>query len=241
MKTTASLSNVLLGQLPMDERGRLLARGEWIKLQIRDALYDAAEPIRFVYFPRSGLYSVLALMDDGSAVEVASVGNDGLIGVPVALGVAASPRRCFCQILGEALRLDADVFREELRRPALQAIVGRYIDAFLVQTTQLTACNSVHSIQQRYARWILMTQDQLGLDQFALTQDFLAQMLGVRRASVNSAAATLQELGYIRYSRGRITVIDRRGVERAACECHRVIRTASENAFYPNAANEPTH
>ncbi|HEU4561941.1 MAG TPA: Crp/Fnr family transcriptional regulator [Longimicrobium sp.] len=168
---------------------------------------------------------MLGLMDDGSAVETATIGNEGLVGVPVFLGAMQMAGQAFAQVPGEAYRLPAGALREEVRRgSALATLLGRYTQALFTLVAQSSACNRKHAVEQRCARWLLMTHDRVPGDTFELTQHFLSQMLGVRRATVNEAAAALQERGLIDYTRGRITIIDRAGLEAAACACYAIIR-----------------
>jgi CRP-like cAMP-binding protein len=158
-------------------------------------------------------------------VEIATVGNEGMLGLPVFLGGGSIPARVFCQIEGEALRMRAERFREHVRRhEPVREVLGRYTQALFNFVAQSAACNRVHPVQKRCARWMLITQDRIGRDTFPLTQEFLALMLGTRRAAVNTAASALQRAGFIRYQRGQVSISDRRGLEGAACECYGVIR-----------------
>jgi CRP-like cAMP-binding protein len=178
-----------------------------------------------VYFPIGVVISLVTSMEDGTAVELATVGREGMVGLPVFLGTGSLPIQAFGQIPGEALRVTAEAFRAEIKRngPLVQ-VLNRYMQALFIQVAQVAACNRVHLVEQRRARWLLQTHDRVGADQFLLTQEFLAQMLGVRRAGVSVAAGLLQKAGLIRYARGRITILDRPGQESAACECYRVVR-----------------
>jgi CRP-like cAMP-binding protein len=164
-------------------------------------------------------------MEDGRIAEVGTIGNEGMAGLPVFLGAETTPTLAFQQVPGEALRMRVDAFREEVRNDgALTRVLHRYTQALLTQVAQAAACNRLHSIGQRCACWLLMTQDRVGTDEFELTHEFLGQMLGVRRATVTEVAGTLQEAGLITYSRGKITVLDCQGLEAASCECYQVIR-----------------
>ena len=217
--------NRLLAALPREDYERLLAKLDMVSLAIKQIVYEPNGPIPHVYFPTSAVTSVISIMEDGVGVEVATVGNEGMVGLPLFLGAATTPLQAFCQVPGAAARLKADVFRDEIDRGSpLHGLLQRYTQALLNQIAQSAACNRVHSIDQRCARWLLMTHDRVRADQFLLTQEFLAQMLGVRRASVNTAAGMLQKAGFIRYTRGRITVTDRPGLESASCECYRIIK-----------------
>ncbi len=216
--------NRLLAALPDDERQRLAAHLELVELTLRQLLYEPGKPIEHVYFPVDAVLSVLAVMDDGQAVEVATVGNEGMVGIPVFLGVSVSPGLSFCQLPGRALRMPAGAFRELANGAgAFQQVLQRYTYAFFTQLSQGSACNRLHHMDQRLARWLLLTHDRVGRDQFLLTQEFIAQMLGVRRATVTEAAGRLQRDGLITYRRGILTIADRKGLEAASCECYRII------------------
>jgi len=224
--------NVLLASLPEARRRPLMARGEAIFLRKKDLLYEADGPIRHVYFPQGGVVSLLVIMHDGRTVEVGTVGNEGIVGVPALLGATRSPIRAVTQIAGEALRIDVELFRKEMRRGGpLPDLMHRYVQAVLHQRAQLAACNHLHSVEERMCRWLLSAQDRVGSDEFPLTQEFLAAMLVVRRASVTVVAGLLQRAGLIRYSRGRITILDRRGLEAASCECYHVFKREQDRVF----------
>ena len=216
--------NRLLDLLPAADRRRLLDRMELVELDLRQRIYEPGKPIEHVYFPLTTVISMLAVMEDGQAVEVATMGNEGMAGLPVFLGASTSPDLAFAQIPGRALRLPAGEFHELANGAGtVQALLQRYTQAFFVQLAQGAACNRLHSVDQRLARWLLMTHDRVGQDQFPLTQEFMAQMLAVRRATVTEAARRLQQALLITYSRGIITIVDRPGLEAASCECYRII------------------
>jgi CRP-like cAMP-binding protein len=216
--------NRLLDTLPAADRQRLQERMELVELDLKEPIYERGKPIEYVYFPLTAVISLLAVMDDGQAVEVATMGNEGMAGLPVFLGATTSPDRAFAQVAGRALRMPAGEFRELANGAGvIQALLQRYTQAFFVQLAQGAACNRLHSMDQRLARWLLMTNDRVGQDQFPLTQEFMAQMLAVRRATVTEAAGRLQQAGLITYSRGIIAVLDRPGLEAASCECYRII------------------
>ena len=214
--------NRLLAALPRRERDRLVPHLEPVSLRFEEVLYEPDGPIRHVYFPTSGMISLLVVLDDGLAAQVGRVGNEGMVGLPVFLGVPTSHTRAFVEIPGEALRMKAQVFRQELRRAgALSGLLLRYTQALLRHSERLTACNTWHTVEQRLCRWLLVAHDRVRADQFEVIQEFLAEMLGVHRQSVTLAAGNLQRAGVIRYSRGRLTILDRRGLEAASCECYR--------------------
>ncbi len=224
----AALSgNRLLDRLPVADQARVrqgmaLARGE-----MRSVLLATGAVIQSVYFPVDAVVSSLTTMSDGAGVEILTIGNEGMVGSPLLLGSTKMSEREFCQVQvpGKLWRLDASIFRDEIARGgAFGEMVQLYIQGLFSQITQQVACNGLHSVNERCSRWLLLTHDRVNADEFPLTHEFLSQMLGVRRASVSLAAAALQNAGIIRYRLGRITVIDREGLEATACECYRVIR-----------------
>jgi CRP-like cAMP-binding protein len=217
--------NRLLAALPREDYERLLPDLEPVTFGIKEVVYEPNGPILYVYFPISGVFSMVTMMADGAAVENATVGNEGMVGLPVFLGAETMPSRAFSQVPGQAVRLEAEVFREAVRRSSpFQRVLLRYTQALLNLIAQTAACNRLHSIEERCSRWLLMTHDRVGGDQFLLTQEFLGQMLGVRRQSVNAVAGILQKAALIRYRRGQITILDRQGLEAGACECYGIIR-----------------
>lgn len=182
-----------------------------------------------VYFPINGVVSMLARVDEKALVEVATVGNEGMVGVPLFLGAKLSPGTMISQVPGEALRMDAEALQRAVAETGpLMSLLHRYTQALMVQISQGNACNRMHSVEERCARWLLLTHDRVDSDEFTLTQEFLGDMLGVRRASVNIVASIFQRAGFIRYSRGRITILNRAGLESAVCGCYAVIRDEYE-------------
>jgi CRP-like cAMP-binding protein len=224
--------NRLLSALPRRECARLAAVLEPISLSFKEPIYDSGVSIRHVVFPTSGIVSLVTDVDEESTVEVATVGNEGMVGLPVFLGANSMPGRALCQIPGDGLRMDARAFKKEADRPGkLRQLLLLYTQATLNFIAQTAACNRVHSVEERCARWLLISQDRVGTNRIPLTQEFMGQMLGVRRATVNVAAGMLHKAGLIRYARGRITVLDRRGLEKSACECYRKIRAEFDRLF----------
>ncbi|MGH9077501.1 MAG: Crp/Fnr family transcriptional regulator [Acidimicrobiales bacterium] len=194
---------------------------------MKDVLLGAGEAIQNVWFPVDAVVSSLTTMADGVSVEIATIGSEGMVGSPLFLGSATMPAREFAQVQvpGKLWRMDASIFAKEMASGgAFQEVVQLYVQALFSQITQQVACNGLHSVNERCSRWLLLTLDRVGSDEFPLTHEFLAQMLGVRRASVTLAAGALQHAGLIRYRMGRMTVLDRAGLEATACECYRVIR-----------------
>jgi CRP-like cAMP-binding protein len=218
-------TNRLLAALPTDVYDRLRAAMTPVALRHAQQLYDIGEPITHVYFPLTALVSLLILLEDGKQVEMAAVGREGMAGVPVVLGADTDNHAAVAQVPGTALRLDTETLRAVLRvAPELQQLLGRYTLVLITQAGQAAACNGLHALAERGARWLLETHDRVGADQFPLTQDFLAAMLGVRRPSVTIAAGILQQAGLITYHRGQVTILDRAGLEAASCECYAIIR-----------------
>jgi CRP-like cAMP-binding protein len=227
-----NLPNKLLANLTPREYELLKPHLEEISLIDRQVLYQPDEEIQYVYFPFGGVVSLLTIMKDGSGVEIATVGNEGMVGTPIVLGALSMHEQALCQIPGDAMRIKSKTLLKQMdRTPNLKRLMSRYMQGLVVQFTQGVACNRLHTIEQRCARWLLMTHDCVNTDTFPLTQEFLAQMLGVRRAGVNEAAGTLQNDGLITYHRGVIKVIDRKGLEAVACECYGVIVDQFEKLF----------
>lgn len=214
--------NRLLAALPGKDRQHLVANCEEATLTLYDVLYEPGERLRHVHFPVTGFISLLTPIDRSTHLEVGLVGNEGMVGTPLVLGVAMSPLQALVQGAGRSLRMDAAPFRRELGRSLpLQALLSRYLFVRMTQLAQAAGCTHSHLVEARLARWLLMTQDRAQSDRFHITHEFLALMLGVRRAGVTKAATSLQKLGLIRYSRGDIVVLDRPGLKVASCACYR--------------------
>jgi CRP-like cAMP-binding protein len=223
LSATETRGNRLLALLPSRDRARLRPHLKPAALAYRQSLYRASKPIEYVYFIESGVGSLVNTMANGQAAEVGTIGNEGIVGLPLLLGDDRAPTSVYVQVPGAGLRMKAAVFRKELARSAsLRAVMHHYAHAFFNQVAQSAACNHFHSLQQRCCRWLLMTHDRMHSDEFLLTQEFLAMMLGVQRTGVTAAASALQRAGLIRYTRGNVTILDRRGLERRSCECYGV-------------------
>lgn len=236
---TRAGTNRVLDNLPRRIRRELDRKLEPIDLPFRQELFAPNEPITHVYFPLSGVVSLVSKMADGSIVEVATTGNEGMVGLPVYLGADRMPGSAFSQVPGHGLQLSSPEFRKAVRQSeAFAEMLNRYSQALFNQVAQSAACNRVHPADERTARWLLMTHDRVATDTFPLTQEFLAQMLGVRRAAVNVSAGSLQRAGLIQYSRGSITVLDRRGLEAASCECYKIIRDEYDRLLPPTRNDE---
>ncbi len=217
--------NQLLTLLPNAVRNRILSDCEEIYLETREVLYEANKPMSGAYFPLDGVVSLISPMENGDQFEVATTGNEGMLGLPLFLGVDQTPLKSFSQVPGSCLRIPTPLFRKHVgREPQFSGVLSRFAEALMIQISQSTACNRAHSMDQRCCRWLLMTHDRVNRDEFQLTQEFLAQMLGVRRATVSEVASKLQDDKLIRYSRGVITVLSRRGLELRTCSCYWVIR-----------------
>lgn len=217
--------NALLEALPAADRDSLLEKMERVASPIRETIYESNGPIRHAYFPLAGVYSLVVIMSDGQTVEAATVGNEGMVGMPLYFGAESSPHRALAQIEGEALRMRAKDFRAALEHEGpLHDVLRRYYQGLVNQMAYSVACNRLHSIEERMCRWLLMSHDRVAEDQFSLTQEFLAQMLGVRRPSVTVVAGVLQKAGMIAYARGRIVILDRERLEASACECYSIVR-----------------
>ena len=217
----ATGTNYLLQALPRGDLARMLTVCDTVALDIADVLYSPGERLRDVFFPVSGFISLIMHVDDTSSLEVGLVGNEGMFGVQLLLGVDVSPVRAVVQGAGSALRMNAAHFRRELERsPPLRREIGRYVCVRLTQLAQTSACTRFHVVEARLARWLLMTQDRARANTFYVTQELLALMLGVRRVGVTKAATSLQHRSLISYSRGNITVLDRQGLKAVSCGCY---------------------
>jgi len=220
-------ANWLLTQLSDIAYERVMVIAESVDLPFKAVLSEPNEPIEYAHFPETACLSIITMMGGGHAVEVGTVGPDGLTGLSFIHDIASEPTRCIAQIGGAAKRIRRAAFVAELMdNRELAGLVHRYAQAWTEQIGRSGTCNAVHSIQERCARWLLMTHDRLGTDTLPLTQEFLATMLGVRRPSVTLAAGSLQTAGLIHYTRGRIKVLDRAGLEAASCECYRAIQNS---------------
>jgi len=214
-----------LRALPPESFARLAPVLEVVQLPTKVVLWEPDTPIQHVYFPHSCAMSVIVQLRDGVCVEAHTIGREGFLGVSVLLGSDTASTRAVVQVAGEASRLSSSAFRHALAKDdALRQFSLLYAHAVLDQTSQSVACNGRHDLPKRCARWLLMTRDRVDRDEFRLTQEYLATMLGVRRATVTGAALMLQRAGLIKYSRGRVTILDRDGLEKASCECYDVVR-----------------
>ena len=212
---------MFLNALPHEERAPLQSRLERVHLDHEQVLAQPDEPFSHAYFPIDSIVSILSFANGGHAVETGMVGREGMVGVPLFLGLDGDATRAICQVAGDAWRLRAGAFREALARGGhLPALLGRYTQALLAMAMQGAVCNRVHPVEERCARWLLMVHDRVDGDQLLLTHEFLAEMLGVRRASVTVVMGQLQGAGLLTYHRGTVIIRDREGLEAATCECY---------------------
>ena len=208
----------------------MLAELEFVEMRSYDLLNEMGGPIEYCYFMNSGMTSILTIMGDGKQVEVGLTGKEGFIGLPLVVGLRTSATRAIVQITGSAFRLSAVKTLEALSKcPQLEKKLNRYSQELAMQATQVAACNKLHDVSERLARWLLMSQDRIGGELVPLTQEFLSHMLGTRRASVTVAAGILQKAGVIKYARGAVTIVDRNKLEEAACECYDILARQSQN------------
>jgi CRP-like cAMP-binding protein len=217
--------NRLLNLVPSDEYAKLQPLLQKVELKTDQTVYKQHGAIESYFFPINCVFSAVTIMEDGHAIEVATIGNEGVVGQPAVGVVMTSPHRIFAQIAGEALRADAVSFNREVSRlPKLREILTKYHQTFVFQITQSVACNGLHVIVERCCRWLLMTHDRVKGDELALTHEFLSFMLGVRRSSITEVLQSLQNQALIRYGKGKITVLNREGLEELTCECYQNIQ-----------------
>jgi len=217
--------NHLLAALPQEEFGRLEPHLELVSMPLGEVLYESGSHMKHVYFPTTSIVSLLYVMEDGASAEIAVVGNEGILGIALFMGGGTTPSRAVVQSAGHGFRLQAALLRDEFNRagPMLHLLL-RYTQALITQMAQTAVCNRHHSVDQQLCRWLLMSLDRLSTNELFMTQELIANMLGVRREGVTEAAGKLQSAGLIHYRRGHITVVDRVGLEARACECYQVVK-----------------
>ncbi len=217
--------NHLLAALPAEEFARLSPNLELIPMPLGEVLYESGGRLSHVYFPTTAIVSLLYVMEDGASAEIAVVGNEGIVGISLFMGGETTPSRAVVQSKGYGYRLRSQVLKQEFNRsgPVLRLLL-RYTQALITQMTQTAVCNRHHNLDQQLCRWLLLSIDRLPGNELTMTQELIANMLGVRREGVNAAAMKLQRAGLISYSRGRMTVLDRPGLEQAVCECYAVVK-----------------
>jgi CRP-like cAMP-binding protein len=218
--------NHLLDALPQADYERIAPHLQWVALPLGDVLYESGATMQYVYFPTTAIVSLLYVMEDGASAEIAIVGNEGLLGISLFMGGETTPSRAVVQSAGHAFQLRSDLLKAEFGRfgPTMHLLL-RYTQALITQMAQTAVCNRHHSVDQQLCRWLLLSLDRLDSNELSMTQELIANMLGVRREGVTEAAGKLQDAGLIRYRRGRITVTDRPGLEARSCECYQVVKT----------------
>ncbi|HEY9085385.1 MAG TPA: Crp/Fnr family transcriptional regulator [Candidatus Tyrphobacter sp.] len=217
--------NSLLSGLSGTDAAAAMQSGRLVHLRTRQPIYDANEQIRKVFFPINSVLSVVARLEDGQMIEVGTIGREGVSGIPLLFGSTTSANESYCQVPGRAISLPAAFFTHlQEGNPGFRRLLDQYLQAYINLLGQLAACNRLHSVYERCARWLLLTHDRVQVDVLPLTHEFLAMMLGTRRSGVTIAAATLKNAGFIEYAQGRITILDRAGLEGASCECYAVAR-----------------
>lgn len=234
---SALLQNHILAALPAADLARLSVGVEPSRMPLGRVLYESGDKMPHMYFPTTSIVSLLYVMENGASAEIAIVGNEGVVGVSLFMGGETTPSRALVQSAGQAFRVPSKVLKEEFRRGGpLQHVLLRYTQALITQMSQTAVCNRHHSVEQQLCRWLLMSLDRLATNELTMTQKLIANMLGVRREGVTESAGKLQKLGLIRYHRGRITVLDRAGVEKQACECYQVVKREFKRLLPPVTA-----
>jgi CRP-like cAMP-binding protein len=234
--THSARQNHLLAALPIKDFERILPKLKLVPMVLGDVLYESGSRLRNVYFPTTTIVSLLYMLADGASAEIAVVGNEGMIGVSLFMGGETTTNRAVVQSAGHAYRLPSQVLKDEFTRAgAMQHLLLRYTQALITQMAQTAVCNRHHTVDQQLCRWLLLSLDRLSSNDLVMTQELIANMLGVRREGVTEAAGRLQHVGLIHYSRGRITVLDRPGLEARSCECYAVVKTETDRLL-PNKA-----
>jgi len=214
--------NAILQGLEEPVASIIIEHSKFVHLALRTQIYEPESPIDKVYFPLTCVLSVVTQMKDGTQIEVGTIGREGMSAIPLLLGASTTANDCYCQVTGDAVEMPAELFRELMTAKPFRQLLDRYIQGYVNMLGQLAACNRLHSVYERCARWLLMTRDRVDGDTIPLTHEFLAMMLGTGRSGVTIAAATLQQAGLIKYAHGHITILDRPGLEEASCECFNV-------------------
>ena len=226
--------NHILDALPDEERDRLFPHLSFVSMPLGKVLYESGESLKHIYFPTDSIVSLLYVMKDGASAEIAVVGNEGAIGVALFMGGETTPSRAIVQSAGSAFRLEGKRLKAEFgRHGQMLHVLLRYTQSLITQMAQTAVCNRHHSVNQQLCRWLLLSLDRLRSNELKMTQELIANMLGVRREGVTAAAGELQKAGVIRYSRGRITVIDRAKLEQLSCECYSVVKKESDRLLTP--------
>ncbi|MDD1611822.1 MAG: Crp/Fnr family transcriptional regulator [Methylococcaceae bacterium] len=229
------LQNHLLNALPAEVLERLFPHLEKVPMPLGDVLYESGEELIYAYFPTTSIVSLLYVMENGASAEIAVIGNEGIIGVALFMGGGTMPNRAVVQSAGHAYRIRGHLMLQEFNRYGpLHHLLLRYTQVLITQMAQTAVCNRHHSVDQQLCRWLLLSLDRLSTNELTMTQELIANMLGVRREGVTEAAGKLQRAGLIEYSRGHITVLDRPGLEARVCECYQVVKMESDRLLLPN-------
>jgi CRP-like cAMP-binding protein len=224
-KSPETAENRLWAALSKPSREALISKMERVPLSVGDILYHPGDAIAFVYFPVTCVISMMTEMKNGTTIEIATIGNEGMLGIAAYLGIDVAVSKAIVQVDGEVLRMKAEELKREVKREdRLDILLRRYTHALLTQIARSGGCNSLHSVEERYARWLLMMHDRTNVDVFAFTQEFLSEMLGVSRPRVNIVAGTLEKAGLVKHARKRITVLNWEKLEASSCDCYRVIK-----------------
>jgi CRP-like cAMP-binding protein len=240
LRADARVRNDLLAALSEEILARLRPRLERVDLKHKQVLYERNVPMPHAYFIERGAASLLSRSGERGAVEVGTLGRSDLVGIPIVLGTGRSPYRCVVQVPGEALRMSADDLKRALDElPSLRGLLLAYVQAVMVQGAQLVVCNTRHSLKERLARWLLVTQDRLDGDEIPLTHQSLGRAIGARRAGVTTTVGRMEEAGVVRRGRGRLTIVDRSALERTSCECYRAIRAEHRRILCPAESDAP--
>ena len=217
--------NAILAALEETASSSVIGHGEYVQLELRERIYEPEQPIREVFFPTNSVLSIVSQMKDGDHIEIGTIDREGVSAFPLLMGASSTANDCYCQVPGGAVKIAVELFRDlSATNQAFRQVLDRYLQAYVNMLGQLAACNRLHSVYERCARWLLMTHDRVQSDEIPLTHEYLAMMLGTSRSGVTIAAGTLQQAGFIRYAHGVITVLDRDGLEGSACECYDVAR-----------------
>jgi CRP-like cAMP-binding protein len=232
LRPSLPTENRLLAALPRDEYQRLVPDLQPVTFSLGEVVYESGGHLDYIYFPTTSVVSLLYVMEDGSVAEAGLAGNDGVVGVALFLGGDTTPNRAVVQLAGGAMKMKAKLLQAEFRRGgALQQLLLRYTQALITQISQTAACNRLHSVEQRLCRWLLLCHDRAESNELLMTQEFISNMLGGRRESVTVAAGRLQDARLIHYIRGRIRILDRKGLEAAVCECYGVVKNEVDRLF----------
>ena len=236
-----AIKNHLLAGVSDEELTRLLPDLQPLDLHLGEVLYESGEKMEYVYFPTTAIISLLYIMENGSSAEIGVVGNDGLVGIAIFMGGDRTPNRAVVQSAGKTFKMKAKAMKEEFTRGgSMQHLMLRYTQALITQMAQTAVCNRHHSVDQQLCRWLLLSLDRLSSNQLTMTQELIANMLGVRREGVTEAAGKLHKLGIIRYARGKITVTDRPMLEKLCCECYAVVKKESDRLLAPHPGSKMT-